>query len=173
MELPPIPAITDVEVRWNIELAGPKLGPSPDAARLQSLFEFPNSGRGQKCILQIEDEAVLNCKLEELSALVRELVRIDKFDVAELSDFTSLAVLYRERKQGLRNLVVKPAPFSRRLIQGRRPSSGASSTGTGSGTIIKHQKNPSRGIFIGAFAFFVIVVLGLMFYGASRGPRRR
>lgn len=114
---------------------------------------------------------MLNCKPEELANLIRELVRIDKFDVVELSDFTSLAVLYRERKQGLPNLVVKPSPFS------KRPTSklGVQCTRSAVETraIVKHQKNPTRGIWLGAFAFFVVVVLGLMFYGGSRGRGRR
>jgi hypothetical protein len=152
-------------VRWESE----------HREELQSKLKWNGGSNGCTFTLNITEQAILNCTLEELASLIFEIVSISKFDVVELSDFSSVAVLYREKKLGLPNLIVRPSPFTHTKLQATSNSVALAGSNVTSRAIIKRQKgSPTSGILAAAFAFFIIIVLGVMFYsgyGRRRGKR--
>ncbi|CAH6420364.1 Hypothetical protein POVR2_LOCUS137 [uncultured virus] len=144
-----------IEVRWNGKIA--------DQVRdaLSPTLQSPD------LILEVADGTVLTCDVVELINLLTELASRE-FNMVELSDFSSVAVLYNRKKNSSANLIVKPAPFKRAGLNGDRHAQQASN-----GTLIKRQKGSSiSAILAAAFAFFVIIVLGII-WTRGRAARRR
>ena len=175
----PVIGVNDSGVDWSITLSAPLLSRTTSNEIESMSIEVRWKGEGGKImadllgdrtsddgdlILEVTSNAVLNCNPGELAELILALSDRD-FDMAELSDLSSVAVLHRRKKAGRPSLLVKPAPFIRSPLMVKKLESSSSRA------LIKRQKGSSiNSILAAAFAFFIIVVLGYLFY-KSRSVR--